>query len=151
MKGCSSRGERPFLICMERNRGHKNTGDRFTFKKEERLCSKKLFDKLFAEGTSFLVYPLKVVFVETEMNASVPAQTAFAVSKKLFKRAVQRNLLKRRIREAYRLNKPGFYFHCGDKKLALIFIYIGKEILTYQQIEKAMKKALVKVSDKLSG
>ncbi len=150
MKGCSSRGERPFLISMEKNPDQKSNDSRFTFTKKERLCSKKQFDKLFAEGTSFLVYPLKVVFVETESKNNFPAQVAFAVSKKLFKRAVKRNLLKRRMREAYRLNKPEFYLRCGDKKLALIFIFIGKEILSYQQIESAMKKALVKISEKIS-
>lgn len=135
---------------MENSPEKENYRQSFTFKKEERLCSKKQFDKLFAEGTSFLAYPVKVIFVETENSGRYPAQTAFAVSKKLFKRAVKRNLLKRRMREAYRLNKPNFYFRCRNKKLAVIFIYVGKEILSYQRIESSMKKALNKIADKLA-
>jgi ribonuclease P protein component len=126
-----------------------NGNQSFTFKKEERLCSKKQFDKLFAEGTSFLVYPLKIVFAETEIDGKFPVKAAFSVSKRLFKRAVKRNLLKRRMREAYRLNKHGFYLRCGDKKLTVIFIYVGREILSYQKIEQSMKKALNKTADKL--
>lgn len=137
------------MISMENHSEIEINSQSFTFKKEERLCSKKQFDSLFAEGTSFLVYPLKIVFVETENDDRYPVKAAFSVSKRLFKRAVKRNLLKRRMREAYRLNKPGFYNQCRDKKLAIIFIYIGKEILSYQKIEAAMKKALNKTADKL--
>jgi ribonuclease P protein component len=124
---------------------------RFTLKKEERLCSKKQFDKLFAEGNSFLVYPLKVVFAETEFDGPYPAKAAFAVSKKLFKRAVKRNLIKRRVREAYRLNKPGFYSRVEQKKVVVIFIYIGKKIIDYYPIEKAMKTALDKIGTKIQA
>ncbi|MFW6246341.1 MAG: ribonuclease P protein component, partial [Tangfeifania sp.] len=95
------------------NNPKNNNNNRFTFQKKEKLCSKKQFDKLFADGSSFLVYPLKVVFIETELSGRYPAQAAFTVSKKLFKSAVKRNLLKRRMREAYRLNKPDFYFSLG--------------------------------------
>jgi len=136
---------------MENRPEKENISTRFTFQKKEKLCSKKQFDKLFADGSSFLIYPLKVVFIETELNGKYPAQAAFAVSKKLFKKAVKRNLLKRRMREAYRLNKPDFYFKLGDKKVAVIFIYVGKEILEYSQIEAAMKRALKRMVQNLSA
>lgn len=131
--------------------GKPKVNTRFTFKKEERLCSKKQFDKLFAEGNTFLVYPLKVVFTETEFEGSFPAKAAFTVSKKLFKSAVKRNRIKRRVREAYRLNKPDFYARCNPKKVAVIFIYIGKEILDYHRVEKAMKTALNKIASKIQA
>lgn len=130
---------------MENNPEEENRSIRFTFQKKEKLCSKKQFDKLFADGSSFLAYPLKVVFIETENTDRFPARVAFAVSKKLFKRAVKRNLLKRRMREAYRLNKPEFYLKLGNKKVAVIFIYVAKEILEYSQIETAMKRALKRI------
>jgi len=118
---------------------------RFTFRKEERLCSKKLFDKLFAEGSAFLVYPLRVVFIKTDFSGEYPVKAAFTVSKKLFKRAVRRNLIKRRIREAYRLNKHVLYATPNNEKMALCFIYVGKEMIDYPFIEEAMKKALHKL------
>lgn len=150
MKGCSPTGGWPFLTPMENRPEKENISTRFKFHKEEKLCSKKQFDKLFAEGSSFLAYPLKVVFIETELSSRYPAQAAMAVSKKLFKKAVKRNLLKRRMREAYRLNKPDFYLKIGNKKVAVIFIYVGKEVLGYRQIEPAMKKALTKICTKLT-
>lgn len=135
---------------MENSPENKINSARFTFQKEERLCSKKQFDRLFAEGKSFLVYPLKVVFIELEPGKKFPAQAAFAVSKKLFKRAVKRNLLKRRMREAYRLNKPEFYLWLTDKKVAVVFIFIGKEIMEYNKIETSMKKALKRIAGNLT-
>ncbi|MGM0621178.1 MAG: ribonuclease P protein component [Bacteroidota bacterium] len=142
-----------FFLSLMKNEaaGESQMKTRFTLKKEERLCSKKQFDKLFAEGNTFLVYPLKVVFTETEFDGSYPAKAAFAVSKKLFKRAVKRNLIKRRMREAYRLNKPVFYSQVKQKKAAVIFIYIGKEIIEYQRIEKSMKTALAKIVTKIQA
>lgn len=115
---------------------------RFTFNKEERLCSKKQMDKLFSEGSSFLVYPLKVVYSNFEFPGPYPARAAFAVSKKLYKKAVQRNTIKRRMREAYRLNKHIFYSSEKIQKTVVIFIFIGKTNLDYNSIEKAIQKSL---------
>lgn len=123
----------------------------FTLKKEERLCSQKILGELFTSGESFLVYPLKVVFLKTDTPQPSPAQTAFAVSKRNFKRAVKRNLLKRRMREAYRLNKPAFYDELASKELhiAAMFIFVGKDLIEFHIIEKAMISALKKVLGKL--
>lgn len=118
---------------------------RYTFKKEERLCSKKLFDQLFSDGTSFLVYPLKVVYLVTGRRGNYPAQAAFAVSKRLFKKAVKRNLIKRRMRESYRYHKHLFDELPGDRSVAIAMIYVGKEILDYQKIEKATRQSLKRV------
>ena len=123
----------------------------FTFQKEERLCSQKLIGDLFTSGESFLAYPLKVVFLKTEIKQAYQVQAAFTVSKRNFKRAVKRNLLKRRMREAYRLNKPGFCDEIAGKNLqiAIMFVYIGKDVAEYPLIEKGMisafKKALGKI------
>jgi len=119
----------------------------FTFQKGERLCSQKIIGELFTTGESFLAYPLKVVFLKTELSESFPVQAAFTVSKRNFKRAVDRNLLKRRMREAYRLNKPDLYNQIAEKNLqiAIMFVYIGKDISEYSAIEKAMISAFKKV------
>ncbi len=122
----------------------------YSFKKEERLCSKKLFDKLFSEGNSFLVYPVKVVYLETEFSGAFPAKAAFAAGKKSFKKAVSRNLIKRRMREAYRLNKLVLYSGAGEKKIAVVFIYVGKKVEDYQKIEGAIVKSIHMVLRKIS-
>ncbi len=120
----------------------KNGERDYSFKKEERLCSKKQFDKLFLEGNSFLVYPIKVVYNETDFTGTYPVKAAFAVGKKSFKKAVSRNLIKRRMREAYRLNKHVLYSGAGDIKIAVAFIYIGKKIETYKKTEWAVAKSI---------
>jgi len=119
----------------------------YTFKKEERLCNKRLIDGLFKNGSSFLCYPLRVSF-HISATANVPAQVLFAVAKKRYKHAVDRNLLKRRMREAYRLSKQQLlYEHLFtlDKHIVLSIAYIGKEIEEYTVIDKKMQKALTQL------
>jgi ribonuclease P protein component len=119
---------------------------RFTFKKQERLCSKKVIEKLFSEGESFLSYPLKIIYLHTALPLNGNVQVGFSVSKRNFKKAVQRNLIKRRMRETYRLNQYLLTESGNGNSLAIFFIYIGKEIFDYKTIEQAMKKALTKCS-----
>ncbi len=118
-----------------------------SLKKTERLCSKKVIDKLFSEGESFLAFPLKVVFKATELPQAVPVQAGFSVSKKIFKRAVKRNRIKRLMREAYRLNKQMLSVTAEKQQMAVFFIFIGKELPSFAQVEKAMKKALSRLAD----
>ncbi|MFW6257707.1 MAG: ribonuclease P protein component [Prolixibacteraceae bacterium] len=120
----------------------KPVSGRFTLKKEERLSSKKTIERLFAEGNSFLAYPFKVIYISADFPGNYPAKAAFAVSKKLHKKAVSRNLIKRRTREAYRLHKNLLHSSGESSKKAIIFIYIGKEILSFAPIEKAMIRSL---------
>ena len=117
-----------------------------TFKKEERLFSKKVIDKLFADGKSIFVFPLKIVYLETSLSSGSKVQAAFTVPKRNFKKAVQRNLIRRRIREAYRLNKTTFYRELGEKQVALFFIYTGKTTADYLVIDTAIKKGLRKLA-----
>lgn len=132
---------------MEDKQENKHSAKRsFSFKKEERLCSKKIIDRLFSEGESFLIHPLKFVFLKTELPASVPVQVGFSVGKKIFKKAVQRNLLKRRMREAYRLNKHELYPAINEVQSAVFIIYIGKEIADYHTVEQALKRGIKKLS-----
>ena len=118
-----------------------------SLKKAERLCSKKVIDKLFSEGESFLAFPIKVVFKTTELPQPVPVQAGFSVSKKIFKRAVKRNRIKRLMREAYRLNKQMLPMLAEKQQMAVFFIFIGKELPKYAKVEKAMKKALYKMNE----
>ena len=125
--------------------------ENFTLKKEERLCSQKTLGELFASGESFLVFPLKVVFLKSDVPLPYPAQAAFAVSKRNFKRAVKRNRLKRLMREAYRLNKNPLYDELAAKNLhiSIMFIFVGKDPLEFSIVEKAMISALKKVAGKV--
>lgn len=129
----------------------KNAIADFSFKKAERLCSKKLIDKLFSEGHALKCYPLKVVYLPVEYNFQFPAQAGFSVGKKLFKRAVKRNLLKRRMRESYRLNKPIFYNSLQNISILVFFVYIGKDISDFATIENATKRALKRIVNNVTN
>lgn len=125
-------------------------GKSFSLKKAERLSSKKCIDKLFSEGDSILQYPLKMVFLRTELQTKYPIQAGFIASKKNFKLAVSRNRIKRLLREAYRLNKHLIYNQLDQEQLALFVIFIGKELPQYKSIELAMRKGLLKIANKIT-
>ena len=119
----------------------------YTFKKEERLCSIKLLEKLYNNGSSFLVYPFRITWLISELPAAAPAQVVISVSKKKFRKAVHRNLLKRRMREAYRLNKATFFYSFLSKPMVLGINYIGNEIHDYHIMEKKLKLAFQKLEN----
>ena len=133
------------MFYMENSSGQIPRKPDYKFRKEERLRSKKVIEKLFAEGRSFLVYPYKVVYLNIGSEDNHPVKAAFAVSKKLYKKAVQRNLIKRRMREAYRLNKHELLSDSHSIRKAIMFIYVGKEIFSFHFMEKAMVRALHRV------
>ncbi|WP_242092502.1 ribonuclease P protein component [Aestuariivivens sediminicola] len=114
-----------------------------TFPKKERLKSKKLIEALFSEGQSVSAYPLRLVYLETTLKTDVHAQTGVSVSKKHFKRAVDRNRIKRLMREAYRLKK-GAFFNNITTQYALMILYIGKKMPTYTEVESKMNQLLAK-------
>jgi len=119
-----------------------------TFNKEERLCSKKLIDLLFKNGSSFLLYPFRVSYLTIDTEYKYPVQVVINVSKKRFKRAVDRNLIKRRTREVYRLQKQlQLYSYLTDtNELLLLSVqFIGKQIYDYSFFEKKMSGVFKKL------
>ncbi len=123
-----------------------------TLQKEERLCSIKLIEGLYQNSSSFLCYPYKINWQLVSVATDFPAKILFSVSKKRFKRAVDRNLLKRKMRESYRLQKQEFLFpnlKDNEKQLVFSVAYIGKEISDTSFMMQKMQKALQALAEKL--
>lgn len=126
-----------------------------TFSKEERLCSKKLIDQLFHGGSSFIVYPFRYVYLPiSDTGTSFPVQVILSVSKRRFKRAHDRNRIKRLMREVYRLQKSEYlYTHLQQRSVNLLLAiqYVGKEELTYDVLFAKMNKGLTQLMNGVSS
>ena len=118
----------------------------FTYPNHQKLKSKTTIDLLFSEGKSVSKYPLRLVYVEnTEANAEV-IKMGVSVSKKYFKKAVDRNYFKRILRETYRLNKA-ILLENNEKNYAFMFFYQTKERLSYAEIELKTKQLFQKFNE----
>ena len=108
-----------------------------TFTKAERLTSKKIIDSLFDLGISFAVKPLRIIWLESKLKGAYPVQVVIVVPKKNVPRAVDRNLIKRRMREAYRQNKEILYEYLSraGKQYAMAIVFTGTSPVVYEEIE----------------
>jgi ribonuclease P protein component len=118
---------------------------RNSLNKSERLKSTRLIRELLNSGHSFIVMPFKIywkISIHTEYDRQ--ARIAVIVPSKNFKRSVDRNLIKRRMREAYRINKHHLYQYLSghDLQLMLVLLYLPRTIYSFQQIEKSIKKII---------
>ena len=106
--------------------------------KAERLKSRKLINSLFSSGHSFVEHPIRVVWATAQTPTPSPIQVGVTVSPRKFPRAVQRNRIKRLLREAYRLNKKNLmpFFEGKQKGLVMMLLYISNREVTYQEIEE---------------
>lgn len=119
-----------------------------TFNKEERLCSRKLLDLLFKNGSSFLLYPYRISYLFVSAEHQFPVQVVINVAKKRYKKAVDRNLIKRRSREAYRLQKEEELYTLLPARQELLLLslqFVGKKIYDFSFLEKKLVVALKKL------
>jgi ribonuclease P protein component len=103
----------------------------FTLSKAERLKSRKLIEQVFREGRNFMVFPYKVFYLAIgRSDAPAPLQAGFGASSRHFKRAVDRNRIKRLGREAYRVQKQALFDHLRARgiSMAVFFVFTGKEL-----------------------
>jgi ribonuclease P protein component len=110
----------------------------FTYNKQEKLKSRKLIKQLFEDGKALTVFPLRLLYLDIEHSSNQPIQASVTVSKRNFKRAVDRNRIKRLMREAYRLNKPFLYENVSENYI-IMFIYLSKKEEKYNVFDEKMK------------
>ena len=136
----------------------------FTLGKNERLKKRKAIEQLFEVGESFSLYPFRVYYFSTALstqeriideqkNQDMPLlQIGVGVSKKLFKKAVDRNRIKRLIREAYRLQNTALKNRLEEKKernLSLFILYTGKEVPPFSLVKEKVFAVLQKLEKKI--
>lgn len=119
-----------------------------TFSKDEKLKSKKAIELLFKTGKSINAHPIKAIYLPKTENETTKLNVGVSVPKRNIKLAVNRNLLKRRMREAYRLNNKALKLMCDNTNgYNIMFIYHSSQILTYQEIEVKIKVILNRLTE----
>lgn len=126
-----------------------------SYSSQEKLKSRKALESLFTGGKSFSVFPVKVFYtldpVEAGALREVPVNAGVGVSSKNFRKAVQRNRIKRLLREAYRTQKQALQAAVKEEQhVSVFFLYIGKELPEYAPLKESMGKALERLIEKLN-
>jgi ribonuclease P protein component len=126
---------------------------RLTLRKSERLFERKAIEEVFNKGRSIKEHPIRLLWLTRTPIGNIPVKAAFTVSSRNFKRAVDRNLIKRRMREAYRKNKAGVFEPFSEKKLEclIMFIYVDNKIAEYAEIESKIIVALQRLIQHAGG
>lgn len=123
---------------------------RNTFRKSEKICNQNQIDSLFKDGKSFKSGLFRLLFVETEIPGQSPVQVLIAVPKKNLRHAVDRNCMKRLIREAYRLNKHKIQdkYSKAGKHLDIAVIFMGKQCVSQAETITAINVLLDRLLDR---
>ena len=111
--------------------------------REEKLKSRKLIDRLFAEGKSVSVHPIKLIYLKADHQANFPLQVGFSIPKRTVKKAVHRNRIKRLLRECYRKHKHLVYDKI-DEKYVIMLLYLDENEQKYVVLEGKMIDLLQK-------
>ncbi len=120
----------------------------FSYSHHEKLKSRKLLNGIFAKGKSISCYPIKLIYQSVELPLEVSMQVGVGVSSRHFKNAVDRNRIKRLLRESYRTQKQLLHFtETTPKQKLLFFLYVGKELPDAALIQTKMAAALQKISE----
>lgn len=122
------------------------------FPKKEHLTRETCIKKLLSEGESFATFPLRIVFIkQTGNQKDATIRVLFSVPKKRFKHAVDRNKIKRQLREVYRKNKVILWQHLKeiDTTLDIAILYISNDYHPFKSLNKKMQESLTKIKDSL--
>ncbi|MDM1396990.1 ribonuclease P protein component [Myroides odoratimimus] len=119
---------------------------KYNYPKKEKLKSKTVIEELFTTGKTVSKYPLRMVYVQIANQEDLPLKVGVSVSKRHFKKAVDRNYFKRLLREAYRLNKH-LLLENIDKPYAMMLFYQSKDRLTFKDVNEKMIKLFEKFID----
>jgi ribonuclease P protein component len=126
--------------------------EKFTFKKSEKLKSRKIITQLFEKGSVVPCYPYKALWLKEDLQSQSPVQLCVTVPKRSFKRAHDRNYIKRKIKEAYRKNKSALYAQLEKKelKIALLLIYTAKEDISAEILEEKLIKLIGQLNETIA-
>ena len=113
---------------------------RFSFKKEERLYGHAALENVYTKGKHVHANSIKIIFTEVSQNDQPACRVVFSVPKRSFKKAVDRNLIKRRMREIYRNHKHILYQHLETKQIHIYLIYTSKQIIEFDVLKKTWYK-----------
>jgi len=122
--------------------------NKYTYSKKEKLCSRKDISRLFEHGKAFYSEPFRLLWLKSEDILPFPALTGISVGKKSFPKAVDRNRVKRLIREAWRVNKQHLYglLEQINIQIVIMIIYSGDEIPEFSTLNERMQEAIRKFS-----
>ena len=129
--------------------------NKFTYQKKDKLKSRKQMQFLFSKGTAITIHPIRLLYTIEKEEAGIFSngllQAGVGAPSRQFRKAVQRNKVKRLLREGYRLEKPNFTnsISITNTRLNLFFLYVDANVQTQQEIQATIKLLLQKLSDKL--
>jgi ribonuclease P protein component len=120
--------------------------NKFTYSKKEKLCSRKVITELFENGNVFYSESFRVLWLKSDDINPFPALSAISVGKKSFAKSVDRNRIKRLIRETWRLNKNYLYNELEklNIQIVIMIIYIGDKVPDYNELEEQMRNLIRK-------